>query len=153
MRHSPRKQRGAILVVALIMLLLLTLIGIGSMQGTTLQERMAGNMRDEGLAFQAAETALRQGEATLTSISTIQNMAVTRNETTISGVEGVVAQPKYWVTPIPGVTLVSTGSSLEAGQAIDMGVARVESEGYGATTNSDNSAGATVKLRSIYIVR
>lgn len=62
-RH--RKQRGAVLFIALILLLVLTMIGVTSMQSTTLQERMAGNMRDYNLAFQAAETALREGEAFL----------------------------------------------------------------------------------------
>lgn len=58
-------QRGAVLFIALILLLVLTLIGVTSMQSTTLQERMAGNMRDYNLAFQAAEVALRAGEVFL----------------------------------------------------------------------------------------
>jgi type IV pilus assembly protein PilX len=56
-------QSGAVLVVSLIMLLLLTLIGVTAMQSTSLEEKMAGNMRDRSIAFQAAEAALRQGEA------------------------------------------------------------------------------------------
>jgi type IV pilus assembly protein PilX len=58
-----RGQGGAVLIVSLIFLLLMTLVGVASMQGTTLQERMAGNMRDRDLALQAAEAALRAGEA------------------------------------------------------------------------------------------
>lgn len=45
------------------MWLLLTLIGVSGSQVTALEEKMAGNIRDENLAFQAAETALRTGEA------------------------------------------------------------------------------------------
>ena len=56
-------QNGAVLIISLIMLLLLTLIGTPAMQSTSLEEKMAGNMRDENLAFQAAETALRAGES------------------------------------------------------------------------------------------
>jgi len=55
-------QSGAVLIVSLIMLLLLTLIGVTSMQTTSLEEKMAGNMRDRDLAFQAAESALVTGE-------------------------------------------------------------------------------------------
>ncbi|PKM43217.1 MAG: pilus assembly protein PilX [Gammaproteobacteria bacterium HGW-Gammaproteobacteria-1] len=58
----PTTQRGAVLIVALIFLLLLTLIGTAAMRTTTLQERMAGNTRDLNLSFQAAEAALRAGE-------------------------------------------------------------------------------------------
>lgn len=55
-------QRGAVLVVGLLLLMVLTLIGVASMQSTTLQERMAANMREQEQAFQSAEAALRSGE-------------------------------------------------------------------------------------------
>ena len=58
----PQRQRGATLVVALIILVVLTLLGVTAMQGATMQERMAGNVRDVNVAFQAAEAALRDGE-------------------------------------------------------------------------------------------
>lgn len=58
----PSTQQGVVLVVALIMLLLLTIIGLAGMRSTLLEERMAGNLRDHNLAFQAAEAALREGE-------------------------------------------------------------------------------------------
>lgn len=66
--HSPQHQSGAVLVVSLIMLLLLTIIGVTSMQTTSLEEKMAGNMRDKNLAFQAAESALKAAEASLSPI-------------------------------------------------------------------------------------
>lgn len=56
------KQSGVVLVVSLIMLLLLTLIGVSGMQTTALEEKMASNSRDQNIAFQAAEAALRAGE-------------------------------------------------------------------------------------------
>lgn len=63
-------QRGAALIVSLVFLLLLTLIGVVSIEDSTLQERMAGNTRDYETAFQGAETALRVAEDLL-SQSTI----------------------------------------------------------------------------------
>jgi len=55
-------QQGAALVVGLIMLLLLTIIGLSAMQGTTMQEKMSGNMKDSAVALQAGEAALRYAE-------------------------------------------------------------------------------------------
>lgn len=66
--HGPRaqqRQRGIALAVALVFLLLLSLLGVSAMQTSTLQERMAGNERDRGVAFEAAEAGLRVGEAEL----------------------------------------------------------------------------------------
>jgi len=57
-----KAQIGSALIISLVFLLLLTMIGVASIQDSTLQERMAGNERDRNLAFQAAEAALRAGE-------------------------------------------------------------------------------------------
>ncbi|QFY90558.2 pilus assembly protein PilX [Magnetovirga frankeli] len=51
-----------VLVTTLIFLVIMTMLGLASVQGNSLQERMAGNSRDLNLAFQAAEAALRAAE-------------------------------------------------------------------------------------------
>lgn len=56
------RQRGAVLIVGLIILLLMTMIGLTAMQGTSQQERMSGNLRDGNVALQAGEAAVRLGE-------------------------------------------------------------------------------------------
>jgi len=69
MRYSKIKfavrQQGVALVVSLIILLLTTIIGVTAMQGTTMEDRMATNMVDRNLAFEAAEAALRDAESWL----------------------------------------------------------------------------------------
>lgn len=55
-------ERGTALVFALVILLILTIIGVSAMNTTTLQEKMAHNLKDKNLAFQAAESALKRGE-------------------------------------------------------------------------------------------
>ena len=61
--YPPRFQRndGAILFVALIMLILLTLLGMTAMQVTMLQERMSGNFRAQQVAFERAEGKMAEG--------------------------------------------------------------------------------------------
>lgn len=59
---SLHGQRGAALVISLLILLVMTLIGVTAMQTTVMEERMAGNLRNTNLAFQAAEAALREAE-------------------------------------------------------------------------------------------
>ena len=56
------QQRGAVLVLGLILLLILTLLGVSTMQGSVFDEKMAGNSKDRNFAFQSAESALRGGE-------------------------------------------------------------------------------------------
>lgn len=64
---SPVRQRGVALVVALVLLLLATLIGLAASRGTMLQEKMSGNTFDRSLAFQSAESALRAAEAAISA--------------------------------------------------------------------------------------
>lgn len=61
-RLTATRQRGAALVISLLLLLVMTLLGLGASQSTRLQERMAGNQRDQELALQGAEAALRDAE-------------------------------------------------------------------------------------------
>lgn len=59
---SPRAQSGAVLVVALVILLIMTLLGVSNMQSSTLQAKMANNNQSRHQAFQAAEAALAKVE-------------------------------------------------------------------------------------------
>lgn len=59
---SANRQRGAVLYVALVMLILMSLIGIVGLQVTGLQERMSANYRATNIAFQNAENAVREAE-------------------------------------------------------------------------------------------
>jgi type IV pilus assembly protein PilX len=74
--HSA--QRGAALVISLILLVVITLVGLASIRSTQLQESMSGNMVDRSLAFQRAESALRAAE---------QALILTSNITTLGGVD------------------------------------------------------------------
>ncbi len=51
-----RSQRGVVLYVALILLILLTLLGIAGMQVSSMQERMSAGWRAGNIAFQNAES-------------------------------------------------------------------------------------------------
>ncbi|CAH0282415.1 hypothetical protein SRABI70_03802 [Pseudomonas sp. Bi70] len=55
-------QHGAVLVVALVMLLVLTLLAVGSMRGTTLEGRITANRAHDTQQQNAADAALREAE-------------------------------------------------------------------------------------------
>lgn len=56
------RESGAVLIVGLVMVLLISIIALSGIRSSNLQEAMAGNMRDRNSAFQAAETGLVSGE-------------------------------------------------------------------------------------------
>ncbi|MEO1750953.1 PilX N-terminal domain-containing pilus assembly protein [Thiofaba sp. EF100] len=67
---TPEHQQGAALIVALILLLIMTILGLSSIRTTVMDEKMTAASYDRSLAFQAAEAALRAGEAVALAQST-----------------------------------------------------------------------------------
>lgn len=59
---SYSRQSGAVLVVSLLLLLVITLVSVASMQRSVLQERMTANLYERQLAVQQVEAALRSAE-------------------------------------------------------------------------------------------
>lgn len=144
--HAPeigrQHERGAVLIIALIMLLAMTLIGVAGLSSTTMEERMAGNLRDVNTAFQAAEAALRAGEeylegATLPEFNgtngryqpapggTAQHWDVAATWSGTASVEytditGLAQQPRYIIeelapVPAPGGTQAADAAAPETG--------------------------------------
>ncbi|WP_067983890.1 pilus assembly PilX family protein [Neptuniibacter pectenicola] len=135
-------EKGAVLVVALIFLLILSLIGVSSMQGTTMQEKMSGNLRDQHSAFNAAEAALREGErqARLDYFNDLLDQDTMVNDTYASSFSS--AAIPSWNAELLAQIFVSTGIDAEPSGA----VIRVTASSAGFSGRSD------VRLESIYVV-
>ena len=69
--RSRKNQTGATLFISLVMLLILTVLGISSVQNTGMQQVMSRNSRDATLAFQGAETAVWESEQTIEGLDTM----------------------------------------------------------------------------------
>ena len=69
--NASTSQRGAVLIVALVFMLIISVLGVASMRNATMQERMAGNNKDINIAFQAAEAAVREAEAAMDALASI----------------------------------------------------------------------------------
>ena len=78
-RSHPTRgyQSGAVLVVSMLLLLVLTILGVVMMQTSTMQERMSGNTRDLDLALQGAEGGLRYGEGVIAAAATLPSATST----------------------------------------------------------------------------
>ncbi len=77
-----KQQQGIALIISLVILLVLTILGVQSMSTSVLEERMAGNYRDKKMAFEAAESALKAGEAFLS----LQTSPPVANSTATNGI-------------------------------------------------------------------
>lgn len=64
-RILPAKQHGAVLLIALVMLIVITMLAVSGMREVTLESRITGNMLEQKRLSSAAESALRRGEKTI----------------------------------------------------------------------------------------
>ena len=52
------KQQGAVLLISLLILLVLTMLGLSSLNGSLMEEKMAANAQTSTTLFQAAESTI-----------------------------------------------------------------------------------------------
>lgn len=79
LHRTPPREQGAVLAIGLLILVVMTLIGVTAMTTTSLENKMAGNLKDWNLALQAAEGGLRDAEtdvATTNRVSGLTNAVV-----------------------------------------------------------------------------
>lgn len=117
-QRAKKSQSGVVLVISLIMLLLLTLIGVTSVQVTSLEERMAGNSKDRNLAFQSAESALTLAENSLTLMPTFVDAGTGgfySNSTTVDLSDAELLKASFWQdNPVATSTVTGLGNGIEA---------------------------------------
>ncbi len=159
---GAKHQRGAVLAISLLMLLMVTLIGVAGTQVTGLEEKMAGNMRERNIAFQASETALRAGETFLTQAS-LPAFTTTGTNGLYSETAAPPTQTDNWLNfntvtyntaslshtasaplyVIQRLKVISSGS-LDAGNYTENEMYRITARGVGGTS------GSVVVLQSVY---
>ena len=59
---QPARQKGAVLVIALVFLLIITVLAVTSMREVALDSRITGNLIEHKQLFNAAEAGLRDGQ-------------------------------------------------------------------------------------------
>ncbi len=117
-----RRQQGAVLIVSLIILLVLTLIGVAGMNTSVLQERMAVNAQNSNRAFQAAESSVRAlaDELYADDLTLLRESMKDANDKssvktfTADAANGITAtyQAEYL-----GEVIITSGSSMDANES------------------------------------
>ncbi len=105
------RQAGVVLIVSMVMLILLTLIGLTGSQVTSLEEKMAGNARDQNIAFQVAESTLIAAEQFVLS------PANPPDNTTYNEANGLLTQ----FTADPDYFLAATWTNANSASTLNFG--------------------------------
>ncbi len=104
---QKRSQRGAVLIISLVILTVLTIVVLSANRGVVVQERMTAAIRESNITFQAAESGLVEAEAFVDDIPGLGALSD-------AGVNGLYSQnsgpadysdPAIWA---PGITQLAT---------------------------------------------
>ena len=151
------------LIVGLVILGLLTMLALSSMRDTTMQEKMAGASRDSGLAFQAAESALRDAENCITGTTdgcafdaaandahfNEADAAFPAHNTLFNATTWATIDPPGDATPLEGVPSKKKGDATDGVNYIvrqasaisdDAGGAEIGLGGYGDSAATEDQA-------------
>lgn len=169
---SRKRESGAALIVALIFLLLMTLISTSSMRTSTMQERMAGNLRDWNLGFQSAEAALRTAEQFLLDNDVLPEFNDSAGYYQINSTSrpvwtggslsdgsgsislpadfpAVAAPPRYFIERLSSIR--PAGVSTETGTPVEeIYYFRITAIGFGSAADDGGNPVTSVVLRSVY---
>ena len=113
MKQSKAKQQGAILVISMLILAVITIVSISGMRTSTTGEKMSANLRDRNTAFQSAEHGLATAEMRFTS-ATPGAAPIITSTAMFNGNNGMLgendAEPNY-----TSVTWANANSQVAAG--------------------------------------
>ena len=108
-QRLPRRERGAALIIGLVLLMMLTVLTVSGMRAATLEITMAGNVQYAQNAFQAAETGIERAMAGVELTTNIQLASHDLPDTT-----DTADTTTSWIGASPNL---SGGTSLGAGFA------------------------------------
>jgi type IV pilus assembly protein PilX len=153
----PRRsrERGVILLLALIFLVLLTLLAIGASSGSLLQQRMVSATRSAQLAILSADTALRGAEWKLWSNPQVAGTPFSCGSGSIDATTGCVVydpdSPLYGTTG--AVTKFRTGDNAWLTFAGPITYTGADSAGYTAITGvAPDTASPNVAQNPRYLI-
>jgi type IV pilus assembly protein PilX len=136
------KQQGAVLIMALVMLTVLTLIGVTSVSTSTLELKVAGNTQQHDIAFQAAQSIIdvtasedplnTNNYQVFITDSADPNFEQLVNYASVDG-EGTAQAATIWVGCKKNI-----GSSLEEGKAPASNFFNVRATGQTITGSSSS---------------
>jgi len=72
-RGSAAAEKGSVLVISLVMLVVLASLATIAMTSSSLEQRMSVNSLEQNVAFQAAESGLKSGEAIVAALAAPSN--------------------------------------------------------------------------------
>lgn len=153
-RMPGNYQTGAVLVVSLVLLTVLTLIGVTSMTSSTLELRVAGNAQQRNIAFQAAQSRIAFASATDSSnpINFLIAIDVTDPSTwpvqTCNPADGCVDGPDWTATADVSYLAcnVAQGSSLEGDKSVAFRYFEIRAEGKNSTGAARSLQAAAIRF-------
>ena len=156
MRHNPElsvsrgmnRQRGAVLIVALLILMVVTMIGLSATQSGILQMQMAGNDQVTSEAFQLAESANDYLVSTVSAIPVVGGAGYKICTSGISGCDDTVSLPTGFVASKHAIVIERVApETMPLPRVLSTSASQFASAAYESSSRyADSATGANVNV-------
>lgn len=130
MKPQAKQQRGMVLFVSLMLLLMITLLALSAANRSTLQERMAANSQDANRGFQAAQSGV---SAALSRLDALQ-------PGNLSAWQAAIGSKSRYCANIDMKTSPVTLTRFEQSQGNGIGVGKTSVKYYAAEVTVNGSS-------------
>jgi type IV pilus assembly protein PilX len=153
-----KKQSGAVLVISLVILIMLTVLVLSGTQSTLMQEKMTSAIRDSHMSLEVAESGVRDAEIMIAGLSSLSSF----NDTGVGGLynEGKGPQDLFddnnWLDNITRAATTSSSGPLSRyfieylGElSLEEAISKINVESYVETAGGGDIHGFKIVSRSL----
>jgi len=150
-----KKQSGAVLVVSLIILIMLTILVLSGTQSTVMQEKMTSAVRDSHISLEVAESGLRDAEKMIEGLTGVTEFNDTGGKYSENGGPVDLFDEAKWADNLT-LTATTSVSGHVANyfveylglMSFDEDLSDLNMNGYGETTGGGDIHGFKIVSRS-----
>jgi type IV pilus assembly protein PilX len=151
-----KKQSGAVLVISLIILIMLTILVLAGTQSTVMQEKMTGAIRDAHISLEIAESGVRDAEKMIETLTGVAGFNGTGGKYSENAGPADLFADAIWTDSLTMASTTSVSGNVSryfveylGVMSFDDDVGSVNMTGYGETTGGGDVHGFKIVSRSL----
>ena len=140
-RQLKQKQRGFVLILALVLMTVMTLAAVGSMNSSNIELKATANARQHNVAFNAAQSVLEFAVSGASNLDFQKNVTVDQTVDTAIVSASLTNAGTLSGTSVHAGCSVGVGSSMQEGKGLSYNFFEITGTGSNATNTATSIQG------------
>jgi len=151
-----KKQSGAVLVISLVILIMLTILVLSGTQSTVMQEKMTSAIRDSHISLEMAESGVRDAEKMIENLTGVAGFNGTGGKYSENAGPADLFADSIWADNLTLTSTTSVSGKVSRYfveylglMSLDEDLGSLNMTGYGETTGGGDIHGFKIVSRSL----